>query len=131
MDFHKNYAPVNVMDWAASTLMRTPVSAPTRAPFVQQQLSPISSEEEFTYDSAVERKGLDCASNPPPYDADTELAKYTARSAKRRADSPGDRDVYVSPGPAYLEGYPGGESPPAGQTACDKETLDAHSTRMD
>ena len=46
--------PVDVMDWEASTLMRTPVSAPTRAPFVQRQLSPIPSEEEFTYDSAAE-----------------------------------------------------------------------------
>ena len=42
-----------------------------------------------------------------------------------RADSPGDRDVYVSPGPADAEGYPGGEAPRAGQTAYEEETLDA------
>ena len=45
------------VDWAASTMMRTPVSAPARAPFVQRQLSPIASEQEFTYDSDAEREG--------------------------------------------------------------------------
>ena len=69
------------VDWAASTMMCTPVSAPARAPFVQQQLSPIESEQEFTYDSDAEREGGERASATPPYDADTELAEYTAMSA--------------------------------------------------
>ena len=74
-------------------MMRTPVSAPARAPFVQRQLSPIESEVEFTYDSDAEREGRDRASAMPPYDADTELAEYTARSAERRADAAGAKDV--------------------------------------
>ena len=66
------------VDRATSTMMSTPVSAPARAPFIQQfiqQLSPIASEEEFTYDSDAEREGRhrDSDSPQPPYDADTEL----------------------------------------------------------
>ena len=53
--------------------MRMPVSAPAWAPFVQRQLSPIVSEEEFSYDSDAERKGRERASATLPYDADTEL----------------------------------------------------------
>ena len=40
--------PVDLLDWAASTLMRTPSSAPPRTLFAQRQLSPIPSEEDFT-----------------------------------------------------------------------------------
>ena len=45
------------VDRAISTMMSTPVSAPAQAPFIQPQLSPIASEEEFTYDSDAEREG--------------------------------------------------------------------------
>ena len=44
------------VDRATSTMMSTPDSAPARAPFIQQQLSPIASEQEFTYDSDAERE---------------------------------------------------------------------------
>ena len=45
------------VDRATSTMMSMPVSTPARAPFIQQQLSPIASEQEFTYDSDAEREG--------------------------------------------------------------------------
>ena len=75
-------------------MMSTPVSAPARAPFIQQQLSPTASEQEFTYDSDAEREGRqhNSDSQPPPYDADTELVEYTAMSAKLRAVA-GDADT--------------------------------------
>ena len=85
------------VDRATSTMMSTPVSAPARAPFVQQQLSSIANEQEFTYDRDAEREGRERASATPPYDADTELAEYTAMSAKRRAEAAGVKDVYISP----------------------------------
>ena len=86
---------------------------------------------EFTYDSDAEREGRDRASATPPYNADTELAEYTARSAERRADTSGAKDVYVSPRTAHAERYSGGEYPRTAQAESDEETLHAHSTRMD
>ena len=90
------------------------------------------SKEEFSYDSAAERRGLDHPSDLPPYDADTELVEFTTMSAERRADSPGDKDEYVLPGrPADAQGYPGGEAPHDGLTAYEATTLGARSTRID
>ena len=126
-------ASAELMDWAASTLMGTPVSALPRAPFVQRQLSPIPSEEEYTYDSAAERQGLDRASYPPPYNADTELADYTARSAKRGAAEIGEGGEDAPSRAADAEGSPGGAIPPscaAGPTVREEESPDAPPTRL-
>ena len=109
---------------------REPVSTPARAPFIQQQLSPIASEQEFTYDSDAKREGRQRESDspPPPYDADTELVEYTAMSAKLRAEAAGARDVHVSsPSSASARRHSGGGSLRTGSAASDEETLNAHS----
>ena len=67
-------------------MMSTPLSAPPQAPFAQRQLSPIPDEvEHYSNDSAKGRHGLDRKIGPPPFDADTKLADWPARSAERRA----------------------------------------------
>ena len=110
-------------------MMSTPVSAPTQSPFIQPLLSPIASEEEFTYDSDAEREGRhrDSDSPLPPYDADTELAEYTAMSAKLRAEAAGARDVHASsPGSAFAQRHSGSGSLRTRSAASDEEILDAH-----
>ena len=121
---------VAAVDKAASIMMSTPVSAPAQSPFIQTQLSPIASEEEFTYDSDAEREGRhrDSDSPPPPYDADTELAEYTAMSDKLRAEAEGARDAHVSsPSSAFARRHSGSGSLRTRSAASDEETLDAHS----
>ena len=117
-------------DWAASTLMRTPSSAPPRTLFAQRPLSPIQSEEEITYDSAAERD-LERLSDQSLYEDDTELAEYTARSAQRRAAKQGEGGAYALPEAVDAEEYPGGEFPPAGWQEREEESLDALPTSME
>ena len=62
--------------------------------------------QEFTYDSDAEREGRHRDSDlpPPPYDADTELAEYTAVSDKLRAEAVGARDDHASsPSSAFAQ----------------------------
>ena len=121
---------VAAVDKAASIMMSTPVSAPAQSPFIQPQLSPIASEEEFTYDSDAEREGRhrDSDSPPPPYDADTELVEYTAMSDKLRAEAAAARDDHVSPpSSAIAQRHSSSGSLRTRSAASDEEILDAHS----
>ena len=92
-------------------------------------MSPIASEEEFTYDSDAEReaKHRDSDSPPPPYDADTELVEYTAMSDKLRAEAAAARDDHVSPpSSAIAQRHSSSGSLRTRSAASDEEILDAH-----
>ena len=118
------------VDQAASNMMSTPVSAPAQSPpsVRQTQLSPIASEEEYTYDSDAEwearRRGSD--SPPPPYDADTEMAELVALSEKLREEAMAAGGDYASPpSSAHAQRHSSSGSLRTRPAANGEETLDA------
>ena len=116
---------------AASNMMSTPVSAPAQSPpsVRQTQLSPIASEEEFTYDSDAEREARrrDSDSPPPPYDADTEMAELVALSEKIREEATAARGDYASPpSSAHAQRHASSGFLRTRPAASGEETLDAH-----
>ena len=108
----------------------TPVSAPAYAsPSVQRmQFSPIASEEESLYDSGAEWAARQCGAmtQPPPYEAATELQPLTAWVAKREAERARLGACAQQPSSAYAPGLYSGELLHDRAAAGGGGPLDAH-----